>query len=71
MDRRETPANGRVAHVSLNGRVEAERYVEGEVREVLPGLVALRSAPDGERERELLMGEGFRVLEPETVLSGA
>ncbi|SFO93334.1 C40 family peptidase [Tranquillimonas alkanivorans] len=62
-DRRETAANGRVAAAELKGAVEAERFVEGEVRQVAPPLATLWSAPDGRRERQLLHGEGFRVLE--------
>ncbi len=62
-DRRITPANTRVAHISLQGTVEAERFVEGEWRQVAGDILPLLSAPDGIRERELLMGEGFCVLE--------
>ena len=34
MDPRLTPTNGRVAHVSLKGKVTAERYTEGTWRQV-------------------------------------
>ncbi len=62
-DPRLTPANPRVAHISLQGQVEAERFVEGDWRQVAADILPLLSAPDGKRERELIMGEGFCVLE--------
>lgn len=63
MDRRLTPANDRVAHVSLKGKVLAERFTEGEWRQVETGQLPLLATPDGPRERELLQGETFCVLE--------
>lgn len=63
MDRRLTPFNGSVAHVSLRGRVEAERFVEGEPRRVAKPVSDLLSAPDGSRDRQLLRGDLFRVLD--------
>lgn len=62
-DRRLTPANGRVAHVSLQGVVEAERFTEGDWRQVETGVLPLLATPEGPRERELLQGETFCVLE--------
>lgn len=62
-DRRETPANGRVAHVSLRGTVEAARYTEGEGHEVAVPVTMIRAEPDGARDRELLLGDAFLVLE--------
>lgn len=62
-DPRLTPANGRVAALSLQGTVEAARFVEGWTRHVAAPLVALRHAPDGRRERELLRGEDVTVFE--------
>jgi cell wall-associated NlpC family hydrolase len=62
-DPRETPANGRVAHVSLKGQVDTPRFAEGEILEVNAPVANLVSAPDGPRERELLLGQGFRVLD--------
>lgn len=61
-DPRLTPANGRVAHVSLRGKVEADRYVEGEDHRVATVVADLLSA-DGRRERQLLRGETFTGLE--------
>ncbi len=62
-DRRLTPANGRVAALSLKGQVEAARYVEGWSRLVAAPVVALRDAPEGRRERELLRGEAVTLFE--------
>ena len=62
-DRRLTPANGRVAALSLKVQVEAARFVEGWTRAVAVPVVALRDAPDGRRERELLRGEAVTVFE--------
>jgi NlpC/P60 family/Bacterial dipeptidyl-peptidase Sh3 domain len=62
-DRRLTPSNGRVAHSSLTGTVEAERFTDGEWRQVETGVLPLLASPEGPRERELLQGETFCVLE--------
>lgn len=63
MDRRLTPANGRVAAARLKGLVTAERYTEGEVRRVGSELADLLDAPGGRRERQLLHGETVTVYE--------
>lgn len=62
-DRRLTPANGRVAHLSLKGQVEAEIFVEGEAARVAVPLADLLARPDGPRDRQLLLGQAIRVLE--------
>lgn len=62
-DARAVPANGRVAHVSLQGKVQAERFSEGSWRQVSQPLTPLLRNPDGPRERELLLGDRFLVLE--------
>ena len=62
-DPREVPCNGRVAPLSWRGRVEAERFVEPERRAVSGASAFLLAGPGGRRERELLHGEGFDVLE--------
>ncbi len=62
-DRRLTPANSRVAAVELKGRVEAPAFVEGDLRSVTACLADLRAAPHGKRDRQMMFGEGFRVLE--------
>lgn len=66
MDRRATPANGRVAHVSLRGRVAAKRFTEGETRRVCRTVAPIHDSPPPggwRRDRELVLHEGFRVLE--------
>ena len=62
-DRRLTPANDRVAHVSLRGTVKAARFVEGEAASVAAPLADLLAAPGGARDRQLLMGEEVLVLD--------
>lgn len=62
-DRRLTPANGHVAHVSLKGSVEAERFVEGEAATIALPVADLLKEPGGARDRQLLMGDAVAVLE--------
>ena len=63
MDRRLTPATARVAHMSLKGKVEAPEFTDGEARQIALPLVDLLRAPDGPRERQLCLGEGFTVID--------
>ncbi len=62
-DRRLTPANGRVAAVELKGQVTAEHFVAGVWQAAARPVVDLLDAPGGRRDRQLLFGETFRVLE--------
>ncbi len=62
-DWRLTPATARIAHVSLRGRVEAPAYAEGEAMEVAVPVADLSRRPGEGRERQLLLGEGFLVLD--------
>ncbi|MBZ0128508.1 MAG: C40 family peptidase [Rhodobacteraceae bacterium] len=62
-DRRQTPANGDVAHVSLKGLVAADRYVAGEMRHIGTIVADLCRDINGPRDRQLVRGEGFRALE--------
>ncbi|MEM1272324.1 MAG: C40 family peptidase [Pseudomonadota bacterium] len=62
-DPRVSPANGRVAHVSLQGQVTAERYVEGRWTMVQQPMANVLDAPKGGRASQLLFGERFLVLE--------
>lgn len=64
-DRRLTPATARVAHVSLAGLVEAPAFTEGRPAEIAVPLTDLRSAPDGVRERQLILGDAFLVIDRE------
>lgn len=62
-DRRLTPSNGRVAHVSLRGQVQADRYVEGEPASIAVPLTDLAPSPGGRRDRQLLLGDRVTVLD--------
>lgn len=62
-DPRLTPSNGRVACESLRDSVAADEYVAGAARRMCVPVADLRRAPDGPRDRQLLMGEQVRVLE--------
>lgn len=63
MHPRLTPSNGRVAHVSLKGQINAEKYVEGTVQQITAPVADLLRAPDGGLDSQLLHGAGFLVLE--------
>ncbi len=63
MDRRLTPANGRVAATRLKGQVKAEAYIEGDAAQICVPVVDLLAAPDGTRDRQLLYGETVTVFE--------
>lgn len=62
-DRRLTPANARAALASLRGTVDAPRYVAGEPARIAVPLVDLNRAPDGPRDRQLLLGDGVTVID--------
>lgn len=64
-DRRLTPATARVAHVALQGVLDSPAYTEGEPAEVAVPLADLRAAPGGARDRQLLMGDAFLVIDRE------
>ena len=65
MDPRETPSNGRVAHVSLRGQGRGGTFRRGhDPRRVgWPPYATLWRSPGGAKDREVLFGEAFRVLE--------
>ena len=65
MDRRITPATSRVAHVSLQGQVQAETFTAGTPAEVVVPLTDLRAAPGGRRDRQLILGDAFLVIDRE------
>lgn len=56
-------ATERVAHVSLRGQAEGVAFVPGEWARVSAPLADLRAAPGGARDRQLLHGARFCVLE--------
>ena len=62
-DRRLTPSNARVAHLSLKGSVTGKRFVAGKWARLVSPIADLLSAPQGRRDRQVLMGERFLVLE--------
>ncbi|MDP3959971.1 MAG: NlpC/P60 family protein [Pseudorhodobacter sp.] len=63
MEPRLTPANARAAHVSLRGLVAAPRYTLGEAAQIAVPLVDLLDAPNGARQRQLLLGDSFTVID--------
>ncbi len=63
IDRRLFPCNGRVAHVSLKGQVDRVRFVEGRLARVKAPVLDLRRSPLGDRDRQLLHGASFLVLD--------
>ena len=63
MDRRLTPATPRIAHSSLKGRLEVPVYTDGTPMRVALPLIDLLRAPNGARERQLLLGAGFTVID--------
>lgn len=62
-DPRLTPFSGRVAHRSLQGQVAAARFVAGEPLRVTAALTDLSATPGGARERQLLAGDAFVVID--------
>ncbi|MGR3321892.1 MAG: C40 family peptidase [Pseudooceanicola sp.] len=62
-DRRRWPCNGRVAAEDLRGKVAAERFVAGLLRQVTAPVADLLDAPRGTRDRQVMRGEMLRVLE--------
>lgn len=63
MDRRLLRDNGRVAHVSLKGQVEAQSFVESTPQSVGWSELPIWNAPGGAIDRTLLFGDIFHVLE--------
>lgn len=62
MDRRLTPFSGRLAHVSLRGKVDAP-LTAGEPARVIAALADLRDAPAGARQRQLIHGAAVVVID--------
>ena len=64
-DKRVTPARLDLAAAHLEGKVSAQRFVEGRAAQVARGVVGLHAAPtDGAGLRtQLLFGEGFTIYE--------
>jgi cell wall-associated NlpC family hydrolase len=62
-DRRLLVANGRVAAMNLAGTVKADNYVIGWSMMVCRSVADLRRAPDGARDRQVLLGAIVNVFE--------
>ncbi|WP_166416901.1 C40 family peptidase [Cochlodiniinecator piscidefendens] len=62
-DPRLTPANAYVAAAYLKGHVVAERYVEGAARQLTSPVADLLRAPQGKRDRQLLLGDVVDVFD--------
>jgi cell wall-associated NlpC family hydrolase len=62
-DPRLTPANGRVAHLSLKGTVKAARFVEGTWARLAVPLADFLRRPDGPRDRQVILGDRLLVLD--------
>jgi cell wall-associated NlpC family hydrolase len=65
MDRRLTPATARMAHHSLIGQIDGRVFTDGAAMSVVLPLVDLLSAPNGARDRQLMLGDGFTVIDHE------
>jgi len=63
VDRRLTPATARVAHSSLRGVIVAPMYTEGQALRVLSPYADLLATPGGARDRQLLQGDRFVVVD--------
>ncbi|MBL9053035.1 MAG: C40 family peptidase [Tabrizicola sp.] len=62
MDRRITPYSGRIAHVSLQGEIDAP-MTEGEPGQIIQPIADLWDVPGGARDRQLLMGASVTVID--------
>jgi len=63
-DRRLLRSNGTVAHSSLQGLIEATQFSDGTAQRITaPHPVDLLNAPGGARERQLLTGAAFTLLD--------
>jgi len=62
-DKRRYPANDRVAHESLRGRIEGVEYVAGTKAGIAAPVADIRDAPGGSLQRQLIYGQEVAVLE--------
>lgn len=63
MDRRLTPANGRVAFAGMADPPPGVQLVRGEELRIVQPVVDLFAQPKGARDKQMLLGQGFTVLE--------
>ena len=52
MDRRLTPATARIAHSSLQGKIDVPAFTAGDIWQIAAPLVDLLRSPNGARERQ-------------------
>lgn len=62
-DRRSLASNGHVGDAALRGRVQADRYADPVPHLVTAVVTDLLARPDGPRDRQLVLGEGFMALD--------
>lgn len=62
-DRRFLAANTRVAHDSLRGQIDAPHFAQGMLKRCALPQADLCRSPGGSRDKQLLFGQPFRVLE--------
>ena len=62
-DRRLTPATDRIAHLSLQGKISTLAFTAGDIMRIALPLTDLLRHPNGARERQLAMGEGFTLID--------
>lgn len=62
-DRRRLWSNGTVAHTSLKGQVQADRFSDGQAARICAVVTDLCATPSGAVDRQLLRGEVFVGLD--------
>ncbi len=62
-DPRITPANARAALETLRGSIDASVFTKGEPAQLIQPLTDLLASPNGPRERQLLLGDGFTIID--------
>lgn len=63
MDSRTTPATARIAHASLRGKIDGVPVTDGKPLRVVQPLADLLKTPNGDRLRQLWLGEDFTVID--------
>lgn len=63
MNRRLTPATPRIAHSSLKGLVDVPVFTDGTDMRLAKPVADLLRSPSGARDRQLLLGEAFTVVD--------
>ena len=63
LDKRLIPANSRTGWVKSYPKCDAPNLVDGELKSVLSHFANLQFEPKGDRVRQLVYGDTFRVLE--------